>query len=59
MKKEYLTPDLTIVEVQLGHLLGVSGESVPEEPELPDIPSIPGLDLGFGGIDIAGIQVPM
>ena len=61
MKKAYVIPDLTVVEIQCGNLLSVSAESViiqPDETGL-DIPAIPGLDIDFGGIDIGGTKVPM
>ena len=65
MKKEYLIPDLMVIEIRCGDLLGVSGISIPIQPGHPDYsshpdkPSIPGMDIGYGGIDMDGTVVPM
>ena len=65
MKKEYLVPDLKIVEIRCDSLMGVSGVAVTIQPGHPDYfshpgqPTIPGMDIGYGGIDSDGSLVPM
>ena len=61
MKKAYVIPDLTVVEIRCGNLLSVSAESVliQHGDSEVDIPAILDLYIGFGGTDLDGNLEPM
>lgn len=61
MKKAYVIPDLTVVEIRCGNLLSVSAESVliHFDDTGVDIPAMPDLDIYFGGTDLDGYFDPM
>ncbi len=53
MKKAYVIPSLTVVEIRYGNLLSVSAE--PLLIELDDAE----IDIDFGGTDLEGTLEPM
>lgn len=53
MKKAYVIPSLTVVEIRYGNLLSVSSGSVLIELDDAEI------DIDFGGIDKDGTIEPM
>ena len=53
MKKAYVIPSLTVVEIRYGNLLSVSSGSVLIELDDAEI------EIGYGGIDLDGYFDPM